>query len=118
MKLKTIFIGALFGLSSMTLMAGSGSGHDHGHSHAPAVVNQSVATENATKVVASLIKKKTLEQSWANIKASSVEKKIFANNPEWVVTFVNEKITDTAKQKLYVFLTPGGEYIAANYTGK
>ena len=117
MKLKTIFIGTLLGLSSMTLMAGSG--HDHGHSHdAPVAVNQSVATENATKVVASLIKKKTLEQSWANIKASSVEKKIFANNPEWVVTFVNEKITDTAKQKLYVFLTPGGEYIAANYTGK
>ena len=117
MKFKTIFIATLLGFSSMTLMAGSG--HDHGHSHdAPVAVNQSVATENATKVVASLIKKNKLEKSWSSIKAGSVEKKIYNNTPEWVVTFVNEKITDVTKQKLYVFLTPGGDYIAANYTGK
>lgn len=43
---------------------------------------------------------------------------MFDGDTEWVVVFVNDKIADTDKQKLYVFLTLGGDYIAANYTGK
>jgi hypothetical protein len=35
-----------------------------------------------------------------------------------VAVFVNDKITDPAKQKLYVFMTLGGDYLAANYTGE
>lgn len=36
---------------------------------------------------------------------------------EWVVIFNNQKISESDKQKLYVFLTLNGEYIAANHTG-
>lgn len=36
----------------------------------------------------------------------------------WLIIFINEKITNTSKQKLYVFLTLAGDYIAANFTGK
>ena len=113
MKLKTLLLSFALGLFSMTAMAGSG--HDHGHSHSP--VNQVTAKKNATKIVASFVTKGKLDKSWASITASSVDKKIFKSNPEWVVLFVNNKITDIKKKKLYVFLTLGGEYIAANHTG-
>ncbi|MCK5649427.1 MAG: hypothetical protein KAI22_11165 [Gammaproteobacteria bacterium] len=116
MKFKTLLIGFILSLFSMTAMAGSG--HDHGHSHASIPVNQTTATENAEKVIASLVERNKIDQSWIAIKSSSVEKKVINNTPEWVIVFVNDKITDIEKQKLYVFLTPGGEYIAVNYTGK
>ena len=115
MKLKILIV--VFFVSMFPITSMAGSGHDHGHSHA-SVVNQAAATVNATKILTELVKKETLEKSWASIIASSVEKKQFKGNSEWVVVFVNEKITDLAKQKLYIFLTLGGEYIAANHTGE
>lgn len=96
----------------------AGSGHDHGHSHAQAPVNQDAAKRSADKVIASLVERDKIDTSWSSISASSVEKIMLNSRPEWRVIFINEKITDTDKQKLYVFLTIGGEYIAVNYTGK
>ena len=116
MQLKTLLFSLFLSLCSATAMAGSG--HDHGHSHSHAPVNQATATTNATEVVAALVKRNKLDESWASIKPSSVEKKVFGGAPEWVAVFVNDKITDTDKRKLYVFLTLGGDYIAANYTGE
>jgi uncharacterized protein DUF6488 len=100
------------------IMAASGHGHDHGHSHAQAPVNQATAEKNADEVIASLVERDKIDKSWSTIKASSIEKKEFEGRAEWVVTFNNEKITDIDKQKIYVFLTIGGEYIAVNYTGE
>lgn len=95
----------------------AGSGHDHGHSHAQAAVNQATAEKNADKVIASLIEREKIDESWATIKATSVEKKVLKGRPEWVVIYNNVNITDIDKQKFYVFLTIAGEYIAINYTG-
>lgn len=114
MQLKILLLGLFLGLSSATAMAGSG--HDHGHSLTP--VNQETAKTNATEIVVALVKRNKLDESWASITPSSVEKKASNGNPEWVVVFVNDKIADTEKRKLYVFLTLGGDYIAANYTGE
>lgn len=111
MKLKTLLFGFTLSLFSITTMAGS----DHGHSHSP--VNQETAKTRARKIVISFVEKGKLDQSWKYVKANSVDKKVFKGKPEWVAVFVNKKVTDTDKQKLYVFLTLGGEYIAANYTG-
>lgn len=93
----------------------AGTGHDHGYTPP---VNQQTAEINAGKVITSLVTRDKVDKSWAAIKASSVEKKVLNGRPEWVVVFTNEKITDAEKQKLYVFLTLGGNYIAVNYTGK
>ncbi|PHS71866.1 MAG: hypothetical protein COB22_06775 [Cycloclasticus sp.] len=95
----------------------AGSEHDHGHSHAQTPVSQEVAEKNADEVIASLLERDKIDKSWTSIKASSVDKKVLDGRPEWVVIYVNKKITDADKQKLYVFLTIGGEYIAVNYTG-
>ena len=113
MRLKTLLLSLSLGLFSMAAIAGGG--HNHGHGHSP--VNQTTAKENATKIVASFVTKGKLNKSWASITVSSVDKKVFKGNPEWVALFVNNKITDIKKKKLYVFLTLGGEYIAANHTG-
>jgi len=112
----------LFGLiiSMFSFAAMAGSGHDHGndHSHSHKLVSQEEVSANAVKIVAALVNRKKLEKSWASIKAGSTEKITVQGNPEWVVIFVNKNIADVEKQKLHVFLTLGGDYIAANYTGK
>ncbi len=114
MKFKELILG--FTLTIFSMMAVAGGGHNHGHSHSP--VNQKAANAIATKIIASFIKQKTLDKSWASTTVSSSEKKTFNSKQEWVVSFINEKVSDAEKRKLYVFLTLSGDYIAANYTGK
>ena len=105
----------LLSLFSAATMAGSGD--DHGHSHSSTPVDQATAKTRAGKVVAMLVETEKLDESWGSLTPRSVEEKIFNVNPEWVVVFVNDKITDTDKRKLHVFLTLEGDYIAANFTG-
>ena len=115
MKFKILLISLLFGLNSLAAQAGGGHSHGHGHSHEE--INQVKAKAKAIDVVSSFIKSKKLDESWKSIKASSAEKKVFKGHPEWVVIFTNKKITDVKKQKLYVFLTLTGEYVAVNHSG-
>lgn len=116
MQFKTILLGSALALFSVTAIAGTG------HSHAPAAsktpVSQASAKKKATKIVASHVKRNKLDKSWATAKLSTIKKRTFKGRGEWVVMFVNDKVTDKAKQKLYVFMTLNGEYIAANFTGK
>ena len=94
-----------------------GHGHGHGHEHAETIVSQEVVEKNAGEAIASLVERGKVDKSWLSIKPSSADKKIFNGHSEWVVAFVNKSISDTEKQTLYVFLTLGGGYIAANYSG-
>ena len=118
MRLTILLFGFILSVSALSVMAGSGHDHDHGHSHSYTPVSQEKASANATKIVAALVNRNKLDKSWVSIAASSVDKITIQDNPEWVVVFVNDKIADTEKRKLYVFLTLGGDYIAANYTGE
>ena len=118
MRLTTLILSLILSLFTFSAMAGSGHDHDHGHSHSYTPVNQNKASVNASEIVTALVKRNKLDKSWSSITASSVEKITVQENPEWVVVFVNEKISDADKRKLYVFLTLGGDYIAANHTGK
>ncbi|MDH5387948.1 MAG: DUF6488 family protein [Gammaproteobacteria bacterium] len=96
----------------------AGSNHDHGHSHANTPVNKETVEKNAERVLAALIENKKLDNSWTSATASSSEKKMINGGPEWLVIFINEKATDIEKKKLYMFMTLGGDYIAANFSGK
>ena len=116
MKFKTLLLGFFLGLASSTVMAGSGHDNGHGHSHGP--VDQDTAILKATKIVKNLVSRNTIEKSWNDTKLSLIEKKVFNGKTEWVTVFINNKVADVKKRKLYVFLTVGGDYIAANYTGK
>ena len=118
MRLTIVLLGFIIGLFSVPVMAGSNHDHgdDHGHSHSP--VDQATAVKKAEEIVKALVKREKIDKSWKGISAASVEKKEFNNNQEWVVIFSNKGLADSTKQKFYVFLTLGGDYIAANYTGQ
>lgn len=118
MKNLTIALALLSLLLGMPAMAGGGHEHGHGHSHAPATISEALAEKRATQVIASLIERNKIDKIWASTAVSFAEKKILNGQQEWMVTFNNKTITDSEKQKLYVFLTLDGQYIAANYTGK
>ncbi len=118
MRFITLLFGAFLSLSAFSAVAGSGHDHDHGHSHSHTPVTQEQIGLNAAEIVKALVKRSKLDESWKSIEATSIKKITVQGNPEWVVVFVNKKITDTDKQKLYVFLTLGGDYIAANHSGK
>lgn len=100
----------------MAVFAGGGHDHGHGHSHGPVTQEKAIAT--ATRVVSNMVNQGVIEESWKSVQATSAEQKEFGGQSEWVVIFNNEKVTVAAKQKLYVFLTIDGRYLAANYTGK
>lgn len=117
MKLTTLLFGIMLSFFSSFAIASGGHDHGHGHSHGANPVNQATAKTKATKEIADLVKRNKLDKSWEMVSASSVEKRTFKGSPEWIIIFMNEKISDKTKQKLYVFLTLSGEFVAANYTG-
>ena len=94
----------------------AGSGHDHGHSHGP--ISSKEVISKATKKVQELAKAEKIDSSWSKTIAASAEQKEYSKGPEWVVTFKNDKVSDTSKQTLYLFFSLDGHYIAANYTGE
>ncbi len=102
-------------LFSTPVMAGPG--HEHSHSHGP--VSEGEATKRAIKKVKQLAKSGKIDTSWSKLKsASGAEKKTFSKGQEWVISFANDKVSDSSKRRLYIFFTLDGHYIAANYTGK
>lgn len=104
----------LFALSTATATAFAGAGHSHGPS---TPITKQEALEKAADVVKNLVAKGKIDASWAVVTPASGEQKKSSFGPEWVVAFNNPKITDSAKQTLYVFFTLEGKYKAANYTG-
>ncbi len=113
MKRSIVFflIFCLFAATS----AFAGAGHDHGSAHK---INQEQAGKQAAIIVEKLAQAGKLETSWNSLSPTEVHQKKFGDSTEWVVTFHNPQVKDQEKQTLYVFLSPAGKYIAANYTGK
>ena len=116
MRKLTIILAFCFGFLSTPTVAGPGHDHEHGHSHGP--VSADAASNKAMKKVDQLAKAGKINGSWSGIQPTAVEQKTYANGPEWVVTFKNDKVSDVSKQTLYLFYSLDGHYIAANYTGQ
>ena len=116
MRKLTVIVVFCVGLFSVPALAGPGHEHGHGHSHGP--VSSDVAANKAMTKVEQLVKSGKVDASWSGIQPASVEQKTYANGPEWVVTFNNDKISDASKRTLYLFYSLNGHYIAANYTGQ
>ncbi|MBN4079212.1 hypothetical protein JYT26_01080 [Beggiatoa alba] len=103
-------------LSYISFSSIAGSNHDHGYSHD--TITQQQAEDIATKNVARLADKDKIDKSWKSTRISTSEQKKFGGKTEWVITFNNKNVQDSAKQTLYIFLSLAGEYLAANYSGK
>jgi len=120
MNIKAIILCAFFALFSPLALAGSGHdhGHDHGHGHSHEPVNQQQAEANASRVVATLVQRGVIEESWKGVAVKRAEQKEFGGRMEWVVSYNNDAVSEPEKRTLYIFLSLAGEYIAANYSGK
>ncbi len=60
-----------------------------------------------------------LDALWKAIsKPEKVEQVDGKKGKEWKVTFKNPQVSDATKQTLYVFLSPPGNVLAVNFTGK
>ena len=99
------------------IMAGAGHEHDSdgGHSHGP--ISSDSAINKASKKVKQMAEAGKIDASWSGISAASIDQKDYSKSPEWVITFINDKINDVAKKTLYLFFSLDGHFIAANYTG-
>jgi len=118
--MRTLFAALLFSMCLYGSPVFAGVGHEHGHdgSHSHGPISSEKAEAKATKKVKNLAESGKIDKSWVNVKAVSVEQKVYSKGPEWVVTFKNDKISDVSKQTLYLFYMLDGHYIAANYTGE
>lgn len=98
----------------------AGAGHDHNPdgSHAVGPINSGAAIKRAELHVNSLVERGKLDKSWKGAKSTGAAQQDFGKGPEWVVSFKNDKVSEADKQKLYVFYTLSGHYLATNFTGK
>jgi hypothetical protein len=77
-----------------------------------------LALNSASCVVERMVERNAIPASWRGIEPNSAVLRQRNNATEWVVTFENSSIANPAERTLYVMLTQGGVYIAANYTGQ
>lgn len=113
MKIFTMVF--LFTLAVFAMPVTAGAGHDHGHSHA--LVSSGQVVDLAAKKLQLMVDAGKIDATWVGAKSNRIEQVSYSQGPEWVVTFVNDKLADTSKQTLYLFYSLSGQYIAANYTG-
>lgn len=119
MKTLTLILSLVFcsfGFAGPGHSHGHKHGDEHGHSHKTPTINEKTAQETGTQHIERLIKAGKLDATWAQAVFDKSEKKKFGEKTEWVVTFNNEKGPEG--KKLFIFLKPSGEFIAANFTGK
>jgi hypothetical protein len=116
---------ALVLLFSVTIYANESHEHSHGCKHKSFDSNVAVQMEadktmiekNAKQKVQKLVLAKKIPQSWKNAEISKIEKTKNDTN-DWAVSFNNTKIKNRSKQTLYIFVSPYGKVMGANYTGK
>ncbi len=113
--ITTLFLTSL--LFGVPVMAGSGHDHDANGGHAHGPISSDTAVNKASKKLNQLAEAGKIDASWSGVKSASVEQKTYSKGPEWVVTYKNDKVSDAAKQTIYLFFSLDGHYIAANYTG-
>ena len=76
-----------------------------------------VAPRFAVKRQQALIAGGKLDKSWQSIKPGTPEQVDGQKGKEWKVTFKDPAAADKSKANLYMFFTPQGNFIAANFTG-
>ncbi|MCF6339196.1 MAG: DUF6488 family protein [Sulfurimonas sp.] len=119
---RTSLIIAVLTFSFNSLYAGANHNHDgqnhKGHTHAQEKVTKTFAKKEAIQKIKKLVKSKKIEKSWLKASDIDAKKKKFGKNLEWVFSFKNDKVKNTKKQVIYIFVNLYGEVTGANYTGK
>lgn len=109
----TILFTALI-FSNGTIAGEDSSCHFHGNK----IATEEIVTNCAVERKEVLIKQNKIDSSWKAIEQDKIELVDGKKGKEWLVTFTNPAVRDKTKEKLYIFFTPPGNFIAANFTGK
>jgi hypothetical protein len=113
---RTAALSAAVLLATPAAHAGAdASCHFHGNKPAAEATVVGCATQYKDKLVTG----NKVEKSWQTVaKPEKVEQIDGKKGKEWRLTFRNPAATDKAKEALYLFYTPIGNFIAANHTGQ
>lgn len=85
----------------------------------PTAIDEKAAKARAQQELERLVSVKKVDESWKQSgRFNEIKKKGPATKWEWLITFDNSDAKDKDKKRLYIFLKPSGEFIAANFTGK
>lgn len=105
----------LFALLAAPTWADKGSScHFHGNQAAPEATVLVCANQRKEQ----LVKAGKLDDSWKAIAHEKIEQVDGKKGKEWKVSFKDKAAKDTSRETLYMFFTPPGNFIAANFTGK
>lgn len=91
-----------------------GSCHFHGNKPAAEATVSNCANQRKEQ----LVKGGKLDAAWQAIKIDKIEAVEGKKGKEWKVTFKDAAAKDKSKETLYMFFTPPGNFIAANFTGQ
>ena len=117
MNYKYLYISAIataVGTSSPVIAGPGGSCHFHGSKPATDAVVIDCATQRRDELIA----KGKLDKSWQTVRVEKAELVDAKKGKEWRVIFKDAAAKDKAKETLYLFFTPPGNFIAANFTGQ
>lgn len=113
-QLVSIFAAlAALSLAAPALAGGDGDCHFHGSTPVKAETVSGCAVKRQQQLIAS----GKLDKSWQAIKPATPEQVDGLKGKEWKVVFKDAAATDKSKETLYMFFTPQGNFIAANFTG-
>jgi Family of unknown function (DUF6488) len=90
-----------------------GSCHFHGNKPAAEATVAGCASQRKDK----LVKDGKLDSTWQPVKHDKAELVDGKKGKEWRVTFRHPSPKDKAQETLYLFFTPVGNFIAANFSG-
>jgi hypothetical protein len=116
--MKTLIRTTIFSLLTLAPIAASAGPGDGCHFHGTKPTAEATVIQCATQRKDYLFKEGKLDKSWGAVKHSSIDYVAGKKGQEWKVSFNNPAATDQTKKTLYMFFTPPGNFIAANYTGK
>jgi hypothetical protein len=92
------------------------AGSCHFHGGPPA--SESTVVGCATQRKDALVKAGRIDAAWSAVKHDKAELVDGKKGREWKVTFKDPAAKEPTRATLYMFFTPVGNFIAANYTGQ
>ena len=107
-------IGLTGAMSSPAIADPGTSCHFHGSKAAP----ESTVIKCANSKKDALVKSGKLDKTWGTRQYDSVALVDGKKGKEWKVIYKNPDESDAEKSTLYMFFTPPGNFIAANFNGK
>lgn len=88
-----------------------------GHTHAEGEVGQEEILTRSKAYLHRLMVNGKIEPSWEGVEPATIGKQTYKGSEEWVITFENPKAESADKKTLFMYFTPSGQVIAANFSG-